>query len=432
MGEMKMKSQYKLYQSIVSFILLTLLTGIVSAAQRTVCYRVRLADERTNCATPSEAGARRACNAGGYNDTVGHYIELWDKDWSSSDEKIGTWYINGSGTRCASFEWEGASYSKGEWNPDVYLKYINKVRKTGTSGSVTVTAVDTNGSSHPKTSWRNGSGSNPDRFVAMNCNTGSNCNVYSGSLVPTNARSSERAKRIMALDSAQHALQVFGGIMDTNVKMHYPGKDSCSTSCAVNRDEIHITESRGTNGFNVAHEVGHLVQMQEFNQDFLRDDCSWNGNGHNLSSIEHESCATTEGWANFVGVVSWYEPNNAATVPFGWGRNFETATLEFSSCSDNAHNTLQVAKSFWDLDDFNDELGVGAATGDDDIMRYNTQYIGRGWRQFGNGTGNRQDNESGADGVNMKDYFNNNINRFNQNLFETLIDHNCLSAQTNG
>ncbi|MCO6439743.1 MAG: hypothetical protein J5I81_01390, partial [Nitrococcus mobilis] len=156
-----------------------------------------------------------------------------------------------------------------------------------------------------------------------------------------------------------------------------------------------------------------------------------NGSGHSLTSLEHESCATTEGWANFIGVVSWYEPNNASTVPFGWGRNFETAAPFQASCTDNAHSTYQVAKAFWDLDDFNNEDGSGIASSWDDRMSYSTTWIAQGWRQFPDGTGNRQDFESGADGVNMRDYYWNNTSRFNSNLFETLIRHNCLTAQDN-
>jgi hypothetical protein len=221
--------------------------------------------------------------------------------------------------------------------------------------------------------------------------------------------------------------------MDRNIAMHYPGKADCDTSCTVSRTEVHITESRGNNGFNVAHELGHVVQMQEFNQDNLRDDCSRNGDGHSLSSIEHESCATTEGWANFVGVVSWYEPNNTATQPMGWGRNFETAALRHASCSDNAHSTYQVAKAFWDFDDWNNEAGAGAASAFDDRVSYGTIAMAQGWRQFPNGTGNREDYESGQDGVNMRDYWANNSDRFvATGAFETLIQHNCLSAQTNG
>lgn len=415
-----------------TFLMLTALGA--EAAERTVCFRLKLRDDRWNCATTAETGNRRGCNRGGYVDVVGHHIQLWDKDTGSADEYIGTWYIGGGGTQCATFEWEHASYSKGEANPDVYLRYINRANRTGYSNYIEIEAVDTDGSAHAATTWRNGQPGDPDRYVARNCAAGGSCFIFpSGSLVPTNDIASERALWIMALDSAQHAVQVFGEIMDTHIDLHYPGRADCPTSCSVSREEIHITASRGNNGFNVAHEVGHLVQMQEFNQDFLRNDCSRNGNGHSLTSLEHESCATAEGFADFVGVVSWYEPNNASTVPSGWGRNFETGATQFATCSDNAHNELQVAKAFWDLDDWNQEGGAGAASGDDDDLAYSTTAIGRGWRQFANGTGNRQDAESGQDGVNMRDYYWNNTGRFTASqFFETFIRHNCLQAQDNG
>lgn len=413
-----------------AFAVLIVMAGAASAANRTVCFRMKFRDSRTNCATAGETGARRACTSSGYSWMVGHQVELWDKDWSGSDEKIGTWYISGSGTQCITFPWEGASYQRGEANPDLYLRYINRVNRVGYSNYVYIQGQDTGGATAVQTTWRNGSSGNPDRFVAMNCS--GSCTIFpGGTMWPTSDPASERALRIMALDSAQHALQAFGEIMDTNANMRYPGGSDCPTSCSRDRDIFDITQSRGNNGFNVAHEVGHLVQMQEFNQDWLRDDCSRNGNGHSLGSLEHESCATTEGWADFVGVVSWYEPNNAGTAPFGWGRNFETATPQFATCSDNAHNELQVAKAFWDVDDWNNESGAGAAAGDDDRMSYVTTYIGRGWRQFGNGSGNRQDGESGRDGVNMRDYYANNTGRFSSNFFETLIEHNCLQAQVN-
>lgn len=403
------------------------------AADRTVCFRLKLRDDRTNCATTSETGNRRGCNRGGYVDMVGHHIQLWDKDSGSDDEYIGTWYIGGGSTQCATFAWEGRSYHKGEANPDVYLRYVNRVNRTGYSNYIRVDARDTDGSAHSVTTWRNGQAGDPDRYVARNCTAGSACYIYpSGSLVPTNDIASERALWIMALDSAQHTLQAFGEIMDTHVELRYPGQASCPTSCTVDRDLIHITASRGNNGFNVAHEVGHAVQMQEFNQDWLRDDCSRGSSGHSLTSLEHESCATTEGFADYVGVVSWYEPNNAATVPFGWGRNFETATPFFATCSDNAHNELQVAKAFWDLDDWNQSDGAGAAAGDDDDLAYGTEAIARGWRQFPDGSGNREDGETGQDGVNMRDYYWNNTGRFTASqFFETFIRHNCLQAQDN-
>jgi hypothetical protein len=386
-------------------------------------------DDRTNCATPSETGARRACNQGGYVDMEGHQYELWDKDSGSDDELIGTWHIGGPGTRCVTFEWENASFSKGEANPDVYIRYLNRVNRTGYSNYVRVEGVDTDGDTVAKTTWRNGQSGDPDRYVAMNCGPRETCFIFpSGTMVPTNDIASERGLRIMALDSAQHALQAFGEVMDRNVELHYPGKASCPTSCTVDREEIHITQSQGNSGVLVAHEMGHTVQMQEFNQDSLRNDCSRNGNGWGVTSVEHESCATTEGWASYVGVTAWYEPNNAGTVPIGWGFNFERAQPQ-SDCENSAHIALQVAKGFWDFDDWNDEAGVSPADGDDRIA-YNTLDITRGWRQFPDGTSNRQDFESGQDGVNMKDYWWNNDRRFTASgAFETLIEHNCLEAQ---
>jgi hypothetical protein len=421
--------------SILSFLCLFLFTsvGISFAADRTVCFRMKIRDDRWNCSTSSEAGARRPCNQGGYVWMVGHQVELWDKDWSGSDEYIGTWYISGAGTQCMTFPWEGQSYQKGEANPDLYLRYINKVNRTGYSNYIYVEGRQQNGNAATKTSWRNGQSGDPERYVAMNCASGSTCNIFpSGSLVPTNDIASERGLRIMALDSAQHALQAFGEVMDTHIKLRYPGRTDCPTSCTPDRDLIHITASRGNNGFNVSHEVGHAIQMQEFNQDWLRDDCSRNGDGHSLTSIEHESCATTEGFADYVGVTSWYEPNNSSTVPIGWSTDFEVAQPQSGTCSTNAHMELQVAKAFWDLDDWNQENGVAPAAGDDDDLAYSTTAIARGWRQFPNGSGNRDDGESGRDGVNMRDYYANNTGRFtSSNFFETFIRHNCLQAQVN-
>jgi hypothetical protein len=251
------------------------LTPVAQAADRTVCFHLQLRDDRNNCATAGASGARRACNPGGYSDAQGHQIELWDKDGDGNDEKIGTWYIGGAGRQCVSFPWEGQSYQKGEADPDLYLRYINIVNRIGYSNYVRIRAVNTDGSAHNATTWRNGAAGDADRYVAHNCKAGASCQIFpSGALVATNDPASLRALRIMALDTAQHAVQVFGELMDTNVDLHYPGKSSCPTSCTVNRDEIHITQSRGNHGFNVAHEVGHAVQMQEFHQDNLRDDCS--------------------------------------------------------------------------------------------------------------------------------------------------------------
>ncbi|WP_144391853.1 hypothetical protein [Pleionea sediminis] len=415
----------------------TVYSSLSDAATRRVCFQLKFADSRTDCPSTATAGARRGCNTtGSYSDMVGHYIEAWDKDGGdgSDDEYIGLWYLTGGGTQCLTFEWENANYSKGEANPDVYLKYVNKVRATSGSSKI-VEAKNHAGNAHNKTSWRNGSGSNSNLYVATNCQTGSSCRIYpAGAMAPTTNAATQRAKRIMALDSVQHALQVYGSIMEHNVDMRYPcDPNGCGSSRAISQTVFDIDDdSSVTSGKVAPHELGHVLQMQLFNQNKLRDDCSRNGSGHGMTTIEWESCATTEGWANYVAAVSWYNPGNSASSPVGWGVNFETASPVFTnSCTNTAHTELAVARAFWDLDDANNEAGVTPASGDDE-KNSSTTFIANGWKRFDNGTGNGDDYESGRDGVNVRDYYRNNSGYFSGQFFETLVEHNCLEAQTNG
>jgi hypothetical protein len=235
----------------------------------------------------------------------------------------------------------------------------------------------------------------------------------------------------MALDSAQHTLQIFGEIMNRNAQLHYPGKPDCTTSCAVDRENFHINGAQGGDGILVAHEIGHLLQMQMFGQDSLNNDRSKGGNnGWTLTSDEFDSGATTEGWASYIGVVSWYEPNNAASNPVGWGVNFEAAAPTNATCSSNRGIPLQVARAFWDLDDWNNETGAVPAADRSDRLAYKTLDIVRGWQHFADGTGNRQKSESGPNGVNMRDYYWNNTWWFADPAFmETFLQHNCLQDQ---
>ena len=410
-----------------------LLSPFAIAADRTVCFHLRLADDRYNCATGSENGARRPCNKGGHVDAVGHQVELWDRDFNSDDDFIGTWYIGGEGTQCITFEWENAPYSKGEPHPDLYLRYINVVNRVGYSNYITVKAVTVEGADHPATTWRNGQPGDPDRYVARECPPNETCYMFpSGSLVPTNDIASERALRIMALDSSQHTLQALGEQVNRHIRLHYPGRNDCTTSCAPDRENFHIFRTQGADGILVGHEMGHNLQMQRFNQDDLRDDLSKGGAGWNNSSDEHDSGATTEGFASYIGVVSWYEPNRFDTSPVGWGLNFETANLSNSTCSSNRGIPVQVAKAFWDMDDWNDEPGAGAAASWSDSLHYRTEDIVTGWDSFPNGSGNRQNDESDQHGVNMRDFYENNRGRYTAaGFFQTFLEHNCLQAQDN-
>lgn len=396
-------------------------TDVASAATRKVVFKLVLADNRTNCATPAEAGARRPCDDGNNVAAFGHIIELWDKDDFSDDERIGSWIIGTEGTSSITFEWEGASYSKGETDPDVYVKYINKVRKSDLTGA-RVTAVDTDGSAHPIVSWRSVA-------VAENCAAGVDCEMAAGNLIPTLDPTTELGQRVLALDSSQHTLEVLGEAMDLDVEMFYPGNNP-STSYADSQVAYHIRETKADEGMVPTHELGHVIQMQQFGQDFLRDDCSLGGGTHWLNIGEYESCATTEGWADYVAAVSWYEPNNVSTVPIVWGFDVEEPIPVDSTCADNGGIELQVAKAFWDLDDWNDESGAGSAAGKDDNDRFRTLWMARSWGQFPDGTNDREDYETGRHGVNVKDYYFNNEGRPASTTWgETLRGHNCLQFQ---
>ena len=253
--------------------------------------------------------------------------------------------------------------------------------------------------------------------------------MAAGNLIPTLDPTTERGQRILALDSSQHTLEALGAAMDLDVEMFYPGDDP-STSYADSQVAYHIAESKADEGMVPAHELGHVIQMQQFGQDYLRDDCSLGGNTHWLDSAEYESCATTEGWADYVAAVSWYEPNNTSTVPIAWGFDIEEPIPVESVCSDNGGIELQVAKAFWDLDDWNDEPGAGAAAGKDDNDRFRTLWMARAWAQFADGTNDRKDYETGQNGVNVKDYYFNNENRPASTTWgQTIRGHNCLQFQ---
>jgi hypothetical protein len=401
-------------------LLLYVTTG-AAAATRTVCFDFKIADNRVDCPQASETGVKRACDPSDEVDGVGHLYELWDKDDTGDDEYIGTWRIGGTGTRCATFEWENSTYDKGEADPDVYFRYINRVGSA--ANGVEVVAVEAGGGAHPVTSWRDGSVFDDDLWVAVNCQ--STCTMYpAGNLIATSDAASERGQRILALDTAQRALETFGSLFNEDVEMHYPGDDP-ATSYADDRDDFHVRESGADEGMVAAHELGHVLQMQLFGEDDLRNEC---GSSHSLTSVETNSCATTEGFADYAAVVSWYDPNVSGTDPWGWSFDFEDATLTSSNCATNGDIEGQVARGFWDLDDVDGENGEGAAAAWDDTVHHSTVEIAEGWVYFASGTGNRENFESGDDGVNAKDYYYNNDHRFS-GIYTSFISHNCLLYQ---
>lgn len=392
------------------------------AATRTVCFRPVLNDDRTDC-PQSGSGVRRACNPNSWVDPEGFLAELWDKDsGTGNDDFIGSWIMTGAGAHCATFEWENASYSDGEANPDVYVRIPNSAYSETGGGDEAVRIVRADGTVYPAVSSRNGWGGNSEAGTAVECEAGAACLVASGNAFYVYGDSaSDYGQALMALDSAQHVLAPYTSRLgNLYIDLEYPTDADCPTACAPSGTSILVPTGLADEGFRMAHEMGHVVQQQEFNQVGLRDDV---GGGWTPTSVENDSGAVTEGWATYVAAVAWWDPNNSGSSPSGFGQNYETAAPWSATCANNRGIVLQSARAFWDLDDANNEVAAGSGAGDDTIS-YTTSFISSGWDNFANGEANRQDFENNVHGVNAYDYdFNQNVND------ETFFDHNCIGGQ---
>jgi len=397
-----------------------------SAATRTYCFELLFKDDRIECPTPSDPGAKRACHQefhnfssqpdGDYTHPVGALVEVWDKDDTSDDELIGTFILVSPTGGCATFDWEGASYQNGETDPDPYVIWKSEVR--GTAGGPHVVARDMADVRYGGVTWR--------ANALTNCTSGASCD-QPGYLLVTTDSTTERGGRAMSLDSSQHMLETYSSILESDdINMRWPS----TGSAAFDQTTYEVAEDRGDQPQSACHELGHVLQMQQFDDDSLVNDCSLNGGGHSLNVEEFESCATTEGWAGYVAAVSLWDPQNNSSAPARFGIDFVTATPLEAVCSDNAGIEAQVVKSFWDLDDDENEAAAAPA-GQDDEKDSDTIDIAERWSVFNSGTNNREDDESDADGVNLWDYHINSQSWWSNldGTRHTLFGHNCLGTQ---
>jgi hypothetical protein len=304
-------------------------------------------------------------------------------------------------------------------------------RVANTNGWTRNTTVkDASGTTY-NINWRNVA-------VANDCLTGTTCSL--GQLFPSTDPASATALRSMALDSAQHALQVFNSVMTQNVIISTPRPGFCSSSTAcVDANSTQNTlyfnaDSVGSDGTTTLHEMGHLLQKQRFNQNFLIDNCTA-GPDNSWSVLfsgaaEFDSCATTEGFATFVAAASWYDGTVANVTPLLWGANMESNSRPLPTCSDNRGIPLQSVKGFWDLHDATNEAGVDAFA-PSDVTSFTPTTLVTAWDTFAAGTGNRQKAESDQDGVNVWDYHVNaqSVTFGGANTSVSLITHNCIQMQ---
>ncbi len=91
-----------------------LLSSLASAAPRTVCFRLQLRDDRSECPWAGFNNLNELqpnpCHGGSdpdYTDFAGAVYQVWDKDSTGSDELITGAVVSGSGIRAIA--------PKGQW-----------------------------------------------------------------------------------------------------------------------------------------------------------------------------------------------------------------------------------------------------------------------------------------------------------------------------
>jgi hypothetical protein len=412
-------------------VLLTLLfSGDVSAATRTFCFKSRMFDTRNDddtCPIIGETGAIRGCNPGYYPSMFGVHFELWDLDDinnPASDDYIGTYIFtpDANGQMCVTFPWEGAYYQRdGDTHPIVYVVMKPMVQKSDGTGP-RVEVLDDYRYPYFYTSFRS-------QYVKCYglCYAPGHLDVTWENMPDVAA-----AEGVDMLDSAQHMLEIYGSIMAYNlIFIQYQNAD-CQPGyqTALNRanssTEICINPGSGLRAETPPHELGHVLQKNMFHQDYLRDECNAT---HSLDTpAPNDSCATTEGWADYVGARSWFDPENTSAFAYYDSIELEPAAPDnlFSTVPDNSRSEGMAARGFWDLDDAHSEAAASPCSYSD-VVDYDSLEIAQVWDNFPNGTGNGQDYESDPQGVNAFDYYNNGPLNFNRSV--SFIQHNCLYYQ---
>jgi len=202
------------------------------------------------------------------------------------------------------------------------------------------------------------------------------------------------------------------------VQVRYP-VTSGTDAYTVSRTRIDLTANGNSwvvfNNSVLAHELGHVVQEIAWEQDAVWGDCSWNGATHSWDSTEWQSCASTEGFADFVSAATFFY--QAASNPTTYGYNIE------AGCSGNYEwSESNVARMFWDLYDSPNESY--------DSYQQPFYWFVDKMDVFGDGTASRQDREGSVNtnGVNAWDFYYhalNSGNGANVNI-QNAITLNCL------
>ena len=371
-------------------------------------------------------------------------VELWDKDTTNSDDFIGTYLLTYSNEEnlgvCLQFSWDPVA--RGEAAPDVFIRTDFLVRGNATAPfksqacEVDDSASGDSCSDQLSATWRT--------YAMTDC---TNCTEPSVLLFsPDQASFVNRAAMILHSAGVYEAAFDSWSVRSKNTWFWIDG-DRCEGACTFSRGRwVSMPFSSIQRWDTPTHETGHSFHVQALQEDnfpglscgcIAGDNGCFNPNGHIIDQPSNERCATTEGFANYVHAVSWWSPNNSLSRPTKNGKSIEGGTTTTNSnCSVNSEIELEIARTFWDYDDANNEAdmpspGVGA-----DPVNGTTTTIINGWTNFVDGFGNHQSDEDEDDpeedwpenALNMQDYV---FNVSDGQNFADSMSHNatqCVST----
>jgi len=224
----------------------------------------------------------------------------------------------------------------------------------------------------------------------------------------------------------------------SKISLYYPyknGDDHCNTISGhgfmFNRNEFCIRSTSYDKNMVVAHEMGHILMSRLLfppeDGACSLSDCEF---GHDWTLNVDEKCAVSEGWADFVSAVTYFDDD--AVYPFyrytddNLEGDTEAGNSSALACANNSSSPHKcegnAARYFWDLYDSTTE-------GDDsnDVLDLALFQIKNIWHIFNDGTNDLQDCESDDDGRNAWDYY--AYGMYYSIDSEDVLRQNCLEDQ---
>ena len=202
-----------------------------------------------------------------------------------------------------------------------------------------------------------------------------------------------------------------------DVRVQFP-VPTASTGLTTDRGHVQMADNWVVfNNSTLAHELGHVAHLVAFDYDWLGADCSWMGNGHSWDGTEWQSCAFTEGFADFVAAATFF--TQGASNPASYGNDIE------NGCSGNGPWTeSNVARFFWDVYDSRNESG--------DVTTQSFAWIVTKLDVFpmGVGTRNTWENFFSKNGTNAWDFYWHSLHSGGTTNVDLVneVYHNCLQT----